>query len=107
VWAALVRQWALVKDATKRLSQQSAETAELRIAHVAVREEAVQAREAEAMAREDATKAQEEAAKAYEDLAESPSLVLVINDTKLLMPCVKCFELGISNTFDEGACDMK
>jgi hypothetical protein len=35
---------------------------------------------------------------------ESLSLVLVINDTKLLMPCVKCFELGISNTCDEGAC---
>jgi hypothetical protein len=35
---------------------------------------------------------------------ESPSLVLVINDTKLLMPCVKCFELGISNTCDEGVC---
>jgi hypothetical protein len=35
-------------------------------------------------------------------VAESPSLVLVINDTKLLMPCVKCFELGISNTCDEG-----
>jgi hypothetical protein len=33
---------------------------------------------------------------------ESPSLVLAINDTKLLMPCVKCFELGISNTCDEG-----
>jgi hypothetical protein len=33
---------------------------------------------------------------------ESPSLVLVINDTKLLMPCVKCFKLGISNTCDEG-----
>jgi hypothetical protein len=33
---------------------------------------------------------------------ERPSLVLVINDTKLLMPCVKCFELGISNTCDEG-----
>jgi hypothetical protein len=32
---------------------------------------------------------------------ESPSLVLVINDTKLLMPCVKCFELSISNTCDE------
>jgi hypothetical protein len=28
--------------------------------------------------------------------------VLVINDTKLLMSCVKCFELGISNTCDEG-----
>jgi hypothetical protein len=37
-------------------------------------------------------------------MAESPSLVLVINDTKLLMPCVKCFELGISNTCDEGVC---
>jgi hypothetical protein len=35
---------------------------------------------------------------------ESPSLVLVINDTKLLMPCVKCFELDISNTCDEGVC---
>jgi hypothetical protein len=35
---------------------------------------------------------------------ESPSLVLVINDTKLLMPCVKCFELGISNTCNEGVC---
>jgi hypothetical protein len=36
--------------------------------------------------------------------AESLSLVLVINDTKLLMSCVKCFELGISNTCDEGVC---
>jgi hypothetical protein len=35
---------------------------------------------------------------------EIPSLVLVINDTKLLMPYVKCFELGISNTCDEGVC---
>jgi hypothetical protein len=35
---------------------------------------------------------------------ESPSLVLVINDTKLLMSCVKCIELGISNTCDEGVC---
>jgi hypothetical protein len=35
---------------------------------------------------------------------ESPSLVLVINDTKLLMPCVKYFELGINNTCDEGVC---
>jgi hypothetical protein len=35
-------------------------------------------------------------------LCESPSLVLVINDTKLLMSCVKCFELGISNICDEG-----
>jgi hypothetical protein len=37
-------------------------------------------------------------------VCESPSLVLVINDTKLLMPCVKSFELGISNTCDEGVC---
>jgi hypothetical protein len=35
---------------------------------------------------------------------ESPSLVLVINDTMLLMSCVKCLELGISNTCDEGVC---
>jgi hypothetical protein len=27
-------------------------------------------------------------------VGESPSLVLVINDAKLLIPCVKCFELG-------------
>jgi hypothetical protein len=40
-------------------------------------------------------------------VSESPSLVLVINDTKLLMPCVKWFKLGISNTCDEGACGMK
>jgi hypothetical protein len=39
--------------------------------------------------------------------AESPSLVLVINDTNLLMSYVKWFELGISNTHDEGACGMK
>jgi hypothetical protein len=38
------------------------------------------------------------------EMIESPSLVLVINDTKLLMPCVKCFELGISNTYDECVC---
>jgi hypothetical protein len=38
---------------------------------------------------------------------ESPSLVLIINDTKLLMPYVKCFELGISNTCDEGVCGKK
>jgi hypothetical protein len=35
---------------------------------------------------------------------KSPNLVLVINDTKLLIPCVKCFELGMSNTCDEGVC---
>jgi uncharacterized protein (DUF3084 family) len=64
----LVHQQALVKEANKRLSQQSAETIELRVAHAAVREEAVQAQEAEAKAREDAAKAREEAAKAREDL---------------------------------------
>jgi hypothetical protein len=36
-----------------------------------------------------------------------PSLVLVINDTKLLIPCVKWFKLDISNTCDEGACGME
>jgi hypothetical protein len=39
--------------------------------------------------------------------SESPILVLVINDTKLLMSCVQCFELGISNTCDEGVCGKK
>jgi hypothetical protein len=39
--------------------------------------------------------------------AESPSLVLIINDTKLLMSCVKWFKLGISNTCDEGTCGME
>jgi uncharacterized protein (DUF3084 family) len=58
----------LVEEANKRLSQQSAETAELRVAHAAVREEAVQAGEAKAKAREDVAKAREEAAKACEDL---------------------------------------
>jgi hypothetical protein len=41
---------------------------------------------------------------AWQDWIESPSLVLVINDTKLLILCVKCFELGISNTCDESVC---
>jgi hypothetical protein len=41
MWAVLVRQQALVEEANRRLSQQSAETAELHIAHAAVREEAV------------------------------------------------------------------
>jgi hypothetical protein len=39
--------------------------------------------------------------------AESPSLVLVINDTRLLMSYVKWFKLGISNTRDEGSCGIK
>jgi type II secretory pathway component PulM len=68
MWAALVHQWALVEEANKRLSQQSTEMAELRIAYAAVKEEAAQAREAEATAREDATRAREEAAKTHEDL---------------------------------------
>jgi hypothetical protein len=37
-------------------------------------------------------------------LGEISSLVLIINDTKLLMLCVKCFESGISDTCDEGVC---
>jgi chromosome segregation ATPase len=69
VWVALARQWALVEEANKRLSQKSAEVGELRVAHAAVREEAAQAREAEAKARDDAARAWEEAAKAREDLA--------------------------------------
>jgi hypothetical protein len=68
VWAALARQWALVEEANKRLSQKSAEVGELRVAHAAVREEAAQAWEAEAKAREDAARAREEAAKAHEDI---------------------------------------
>jgi hypothetical protein len=34
-------------------------------------------------------------------MPESPSLILVINDTKLLMSYIKWFELGIINTCDE------
>jgi uncharacterized protein (DUF3084 family) len=75
VWAALAHQRALVEEANKWLSQKSAETDELRVAHVAVREEAAQDREAEAKAREDVARAQEEAAKAHEDLM--PLLVRV------------------------------
>jgi chromosome segregation ATPase len=75
VWAALARQRALVEEANKWLSQKSAETNELYVAHASVREEAAQAREAEAKAREDVARAREEAAKAREDLA--PLLVRV------------------------------
>jgi chromosome segregation ATPase len=75
MWVALARQWALVKEANKRLSQKSAEVDELHIVHAAVREEAAQAREAEAKAHEDVARAREEAAKAREDLA--PLLVRV------------------------------
>jgi chromosome segregation ATPase len=59
----------LVKEANRRLSQQSAETAELRVAYAAVKEEVAQAQEAEAAACEDAARAREEAAKAREDIA--------------------------------------
>jgi chromosome segregation ATPase len=69
MWATLARQRALVEEASKRLSQKSAETNELRVAHAAVREEAAQAREDEARVREDAARAPEEVAKAREDLA--------------------------------------
>jgi hypothetical protein len=48
---------ALVEEANKRLSQKNAEVDELRVVHVAVREEAVQAWEAEAKAHEDAARA--------------------------------------------------
>jgi hypothetical protein len=57
VWAALVHQRALVEEDNKRLSQQSAETAELRVAYAAVKEEEVQAREAEGKAHEDTARA--------------------------------------------------
>jgi chromosome segregation ATPase len=69
VWAALAHQQALVEEANKRLSQKSAEVGELRVAHAAVREEAVQAWEAEAKACDNTARAREEAAKAHEDLA--------------------------------------
>jgi hypothetical protein len=69
VWAALVHQRALVEEANKWLSQQSTETAELRVAYAVVKEEAAQAREAEATTCEDTARAQEEAAKAREYLA--------------------------------------
>jgi chromosome segregation ATPase len=66
MWAVLARQWALVEEANKRLSQKSAEADELHVTHAAVRDEAAQAQEAEAKVREDAARAQEEA---REDLA--------------------------------------
>jgi hypothetical protein len=62
VWAALAQQRALVEEAQKRLSDQSAEMAELHVAYAAVKEEAMQAWATKAVVREDATKAQEEAA---------------------------------------------
>jgi hypothetical protein len=40
VWAALARQWALVKEANERISQKSTEMGELCVAHTTVREEA-------------------------------------------------------------------
>jgi hypothetical protein len=41
MWTALAHQRALVEEANKRLSQKSAETDELRVAHTTVREEAM------------------------------------------------------------------
>jgi hypothetical protein len=43
VWETLARQRALVEEANKRLSDQSAEVAELRVAYATVKEEVVQA----------------------------------------------------------------
>jgi uncharacterized protein (DUF3084 family) len=80
VWVVLARQWVLVEEANKWLSQKSAETDELRVAHAAVREEAVQAREAKAKAREDAARAREEAAKAREDLTPLLARVKVLEE---------------------------
>jgi hypothetical protein len=40
VWAVLSRQWALVEDANKRLSQKSAKADELHIIHTTLKEEA-------------------------------------------------------------------
>jgi predicted metal-binding transcription factor (methanogenesis marker protein 9) len=68
VWAALARQRALVEEANKRHSDQSAEMAELRVAYAAVKEEAVQAWTTEAVVHEDTSKAREEAAQARKDL---------------------------------------
>jgi hypothetical protein len=39
VWAVLLRQWALVKDANRWLSKKSAEADELRVVHAAFKEE--------------------------------------------------------------------
>jgi septal ring factor EnvC (AmiA/AmiB activator) len=69
VWAALPCQWALVEDANKQLSEKSTEADELRIFHVALKEETAQAQDAVAKAHEDATKAREKVDKAHEDLA--------------------------------------
>jgi chromosome segregation ATPase len=68
MWAALAHQRALVEEANKRLSQKSAEMAELHVFHATVREEAALAWEAEAKACEDTARARKEAAKAHEDL---------------------------------------
>jgi hypothetical protein len=39
VWAVLPRQWALVKEANKRLPKKSTKADELRVVHVALKEE--------------------------------------------------------------------
>jgi hypothetical protein len=50
VWVALPHQRALVKEANKRLSAKSAKADELRVVHVALKEEAAQARDTVAKA---------------------------------------------------------
>jgi hypothetical protein len=81
---ALARQWALVEEANKQLSDQSAEMAELRVAYAAV-----QAWAAEAVVREDVTKAREEAAKAREDLVPLSARVKELEEDVTLVsrPC--------------------
>jgi chromosome segregation ATPase len=69
VWAALLRQRALVEEANQWLSKKSAEADELHVVTIALKEEAAQAWDAMAKALENTAKAREEAAKACEDLA--------------------------------------
>jgi hypothetical protein len=62
VWAALLRQRALVEEANQRLSKKSAEADELRVVITTLKEEAGQAQDTAAKALEDTAKAREEAA---------------------------------------------
>jgi uncharacterized sporulation protein YeaH/YhbH (DUF444 family) len=66
VWAALSQQRALVEEAQKRLSDRTAEMAELHTAYATVK--AIQAWAAEAVMRTETDKAREEAAQARRDL---------------------------------------
>jgi hypothetical protein len=68
MWAALSQQRVLVEEAQKRLSDRNVEMAELRVAYVVVKEEAMQAWAAEAVMRTDMDKAREEAAQTRRDL---------------------------------------